>query len=171
VNPQTGATGGAFCANRTFTVVGTPSGGVWSKTGVITVTTPAGLVNTGSIAGIGNLTYTYTDANRCSNAITIASNVMICASKSVNGVGNEQPMTSAEFTMYPNPAKSKVNINIENIVGINNMIVTDIYGKVVKSQNLSLGTNIINTSKLSAGMYFVSIITSEGKQTKKLIIE
>ncbi len=170
INPQAGAPTGSFCANRTFTVVGTPSGGVWSKTGVINVTTPGGVVTTGNIVGAGTLKYTYTDANGCSNSRTMVGNVYVCAARGINTVDG-QLSTVNSFTMYPNPAKSQVSINVETLVGTSNIIVTDLYGKVVKSQTLSMGTNTINISKLSAGMYFVSIITSEGKQTKKLIIE
>ncbi len=169
VNPQAGAPTGSFCANKTFTVVGTPSGGVWSKTGVINVTTPAGVVSTGSVAGAGTLKYSYTDGNGCANSRTMSGNVYICAARGITI--NEKLETTNEFSMYPNPAKSQVSINVETLVGTSNIVVTDLYGKVVKSQTLSMGTNTINISKLTAGMYFVSIITSEGKQTKKLIIE
>ena len=170
VNPQAGAPTGSFCANRTFTVVGIPSGGVWSKTGPITVTTPAGVVTTGSAAGSGSIKYTYTDANGCVNSRTMVGNVYVCAAR---GIANtSEPLAiSNDFTMYPNPARSQVSINVETLVGTGNIIVTDLYGKVVKSQTLSMGTNTLNISKLSAGMYLVSIITNEGKQTKKLIIE
>jgi hypothetical protein len=170
VDPQAGAPTGSFCANRTFTLVGTPSGGVWSKTGPITVTTPAGVVTTGSAAGSGSINYTYTDANRCSNSRTMVGNVYVCAARGITNTNDPLKMSS-DFTMYPNPAKSQVNINIENLVGTSNMIVTDLYGKVVKSQTLSMGNNEIDVSRLSGGMYFVSVITSEGKTTKKLIIK
>jgi hypothetical protein len=150
--------------------VGTPSGGVWSKTGPITVTTPAGVVTTGSAAGSGSINYTYTDPNRCSNSRTMVGNVYVCAARGITNTNDPLKMSS-DFTMYPNPAKSQVNINIENLVGTSNMIVTDLYGKVVKSQTLSMGNNEIDVSRLSGGIYFVSVNTSEGKTTKKLIIK
>jgi hypothetical protein len=34
-----------------------------------------------------------------------------------------------------------------------------------------MGTNTINISSLSKGMYLVSVISSEGKTTKKLVVE
>ena len=34
-----------------------------------------------------------------------------------------------------------------------------------------MGTNTVDIAKLSKGMYFVSLITSEGKSTKKLVVE
>ena len=78
---------------------------------------------------------------------------------------------SNEFSMYPNPAKTFISINVNTLIGEGSIIVTDLYGKAVKTQALSMGTNTVNISNLNKGMYFVSTITSEGKTTKKLIVE
>jgi hypothetical protein len=45
------------------------------------------------------------------------------------------------------------------------------YGKTVKTQMLTLGTNTIDINNLSKGFYLVNIITIDGKKTKKLIVE
>ena len=170
-NPQTGP-GGSFCANKTFTVVGNPTGGVWSKTGVISVTTPGGVVSTGSVAGSGSLTYTYTDGFGCSNSRSIVSNVAICAGpRGVNTSSNDQVVGSNEFTMFPNPAKTFISLNLNTLTGAGSIVVTDLYGKQVKRQSLSMGSNTVDVANLSKGFYLVSIITEQGKTTKKLIVE
>ncbi len=169
VNPQTGAPAGSFCTNKTFTVVGTPTGGVWSKTGVISVTSPAGVVSTGSTPGAGSLTYTIT-VNGCSSSRTISGNVVSCAARGV--VDNSSlTMGNSQWTMYPNPAKSVININVETLVGSGKLLIIDYLGKLVKEQPLSMGTNTVNIANLNKGMYFVSTITTEGKTTKKLVVE
>ena len=173
VNPQKGA-GGAFCTNRIFTVVGTPASTVsraWSSNGVISVDASTGEVNTGNTIGAGTLTYTYTDANGCKNSRTIASTVTACAARGVNGANNNKQIISNEFTMYPNPAKSVININVETLVGAGSIVVVDMYGKQVKTQALSLGNNTVDIADLIKGFYFVSTITNEGKTTKKLVVE
>ena len=171
-NPQIGATGGAYCANRTFTVVGTPNGGAWSKTGVITVTSPGGVVNTGSVAGAASLTYTYTDANGCSNVKTMTAPIMVCpGGRNINGDEQLAMTNDNVFTIYPNPAHSLFNLNVKTLIGVGSIVVTDLYGKQVKTQPLSMGSNTIDVSNLSKGFYLVSIVTSEGKTTKKLIVE
>jgi hypothetical protein len=86
-------------------------------------------------------------------------------------MSNEQLAISNSFTIYPNPAKGFVNLNVETLVGLGSIVVTDLYGKSVKTQALSMGTNTVNISNLSKGMYFVSVVTSEGKTTKKLVVE
>jgi hypothetical protein len=73
--------------------------------------------------------------------------------------------------MYPNPAKSVVSLLVDKLIGTGSIVVTDLYGKTVKTQILSMGTNTIDIANLGKGMYFVSTITSEGKNTKKLIVE
>jgi hypothetical protein len=139
---------------------------------VISVTTPAGVINTGNIAGTGTLTYTFTNANGCSNSRTINGNVATCVLRGVNGGNNVQlTMDNGNWTIYPNPARSVISLNVNSLIGAGSIVVTDLYGKQVKVQSLSMGTNTIDVSSFAKGMYFVSTITSEGKTTKKLVVE
>jgi len=169
INPQKGAPTGGFCVGKTFEIVGTPSSpqGFWSSTGVVSITS-GGIVTINAV-GNGSVTYTYTNANGCSNSRTIIGNGYSCAARGVSI--NEKLETTNEFSMYPNPAKSVVNLQVDKLVGTGSIVITDLYGKAIKTQILSLGNNTINISTLSKGMYFVSMITSEGKTTKKLVVE
>ena len=168
-NPQRGAPTGAYCANRTFTVVGLPASTVasaWSTTGVLSVGATTGVVNTGNTPGASTLTYVYTDANGCTNSRTITGNVVGCASRGTNVQATTE--NAVDFTMYPNPATATININVETLVGAGSIVVTDLYGKQVKNQSLSLGNNTVNIANLSKGIYLVSTITTNGKTTKKI---
>ena len=174
VNPQRGAGGGNnYCSNRTFTVVGFPAGGVWSTTGVLTVNT-SGVVNTGSVTGAGTLTYTNI-INGCSNSRTIAGNIVGCSPRQTNGNNVSSTMANDimvdNIVLYPNPARSMVSLQISKLVGEGQIIITDLYGKKVKAQSLSLGKNDIETNKLCKGLYLVSIVTNQNIQTQKLVIE
>ena len=171
VNPQSGAVPTtAYCNNRTFTLAGNPTGGGWSSsnTAVITVTN-AGVVSTVGV-GTGSVIYTVT-TNGCSNSRSIVGNIVGCAARGMNGIENGKLKMENEFTMYPNPAHSFIRLNVNSLMGSGSIVVTDLYGKQVKTQNLSMGTNTIDVSTLSKGMYFVSTITNEGKTTKKLVVE
>ena len=170
-DPQRGAPRGSFCANRTFTVVGIPSGGLWSTTGNISVGSTTGIVTIGSAVGPGTITYRYTTPFGCSNSRTMIGSVFICASgREVNTV-DDQRLTAEQIRIYPNPAKNTVSIQIDKLITEGQIVITDLFGKQLKSQLLSIGKNNINISQFSAGMYFVSVMTIEGKTTKKLIIE
>jgi hypothetical protein len=166
-NPQLGAGGGLnFCANRTFSVVGTPTGGSWSSTGTASVNN-SGVVNLGAINGAGSLTYTYTNPNGCSSSRTITGFVVTCASRGITY--NE--IEEANFSIFPNPAKTFVNIKSDMFVNNASIVITSITGKQVKTQLLSLGDNRIDVSNLSKGIYLLSLITKDERKTQKLIIE
>jgi hypothetical protein len=165
VNPQTA---GGFCTNRTFTIVGIPSGGVWSRTGVINVSN-VGVVTTGNVAGLATLSYTFTNSNGCVNSRTFTTNVLTCASRGTN-VGLDDANSKFTYTLFPNPTKNVVNINVEKLVGSGKVIISNLFGKQIIFKNLGMGTNTIDVSTISKGCYLVSIITSDGTKTQKLII-
>ena len=169
-NPQAGAPTGSFCVGKVFTVVGTPNipAGAWTAAGFASIT--SGGVVTINAVGVGSIKYTYTNVNGCSNSRTMVGNGFTCAARGVNTVDG-QLSTVDGFTMYPNPAKGFINLNVETLIGKGSIVVTDLYGKTVKNQALSMGSNTVNISNLSKGFYLVSVITSEGKTTKKLVVE
>ncbi len=168
VNPQTTSVGGlvTFCKNRTFTVTGNPSGGSWSSTGVLTISN-AGVINTGNVVGGGSITYT--SAGGCGGSRTINANVATCAARGI--AGNQLSAFSNEWTIYPNPASKIVNLKIDRLAGNSTIIITDLLGKEVMQQKINNLVSSINIEALGKGIYFVSVITDEGKTTRKLIVE
>jgi hypothetical protein len=167
-SPQLGAPTGGFCVGKVFGVVGTPNvpAGTWSATGFASITSGGVVSVVGT--GAGSIKYTYTSAAGCSNSRTMSGTGYTCVRR---GVVDGHLSTVNDFTMYPNPAKGLINLNVETLVGAGSIVVTDLYGKTVKTQALSMGTNTVDIANLSKGMYFVSTITNEGKTTKKLIVE
>lgn len=160
--------GANFCANKTFSLVGTPSGGTWSSVGTCTVNATNGLVNTGASASTGNrVTYTYTDANSCVGSRSITGNIVVCSSRGVNNV----PNTVVDYVLYPNPAKTVINLKMESVISNGFVSISDLYGKKQISQTLSIGVNVIDVSKLSKGMYLITITNNNENNTQKLIIE
>jgi hypothetical protein len=156
-----------YCTNKIFTLVGNPIGGVWSSTGVITITNPNGTVNTGNVVGIGSVTYTYTNNKGCNNSRTIIGTIVTCASR---GIVNEKQETSGYFVMYPNPAKTFISLKINLLFGAATIVITDLYGKEVKRQVVNGKLQVVNVEDLSKGIYFVSVVTIEGKITEKLVV-
>ncbi len=77
-----------------------------------------------------------------------------------------------KFSLYPNPAKDILNVNISANLINPEIKITDIIGKTVECAPLKTQKNQINIAKLNAGIYFVSFI-SDGKiiNTKKLIVK
>jgi hypothetical protein len=85
----------------------------------------------------------------------------------IESTASSESFNSNVFSIYPNPTTSVLNISNNNNVEIKNISVTDINGRIVKSQAGSLTQ--INVSDLNAGVYFVTIEAAEGKTTKKFI--
>jgi len=157
----------AFCQNKTFGLVGSPIGGTWSSTNTAVVTvTNQGVAYTAGI-GTGEVIYTVSNTNGCSRSYNTVGNVVACTPRGVNA----NQTIEQSFTIFPNPAKSLTSLMIDKLTGEGKIIVTDLYGKQVKTQAITIGKNSIDVSKLSKGMYFVSVITTEEKITKKLIVE
>jgi hypothetical protein len=167
INPQRGP-GGSFCNSRTFTLVGTPAGGVWtsSNPSVITINSITGEAATIGV-GSGSITYAYA-VSGCSNSRTIVGNVVNCATP--RGIV-ENEIIDKGFLLFPNPAKTQVKLQLENITANADVIITDVFGKTVKKQVINIGTNNIDVSNLAKGLYFVSVHTNESVFSKKLIIE
>lgn len=82
------------------------------------------------------------------------------------------------FSIYPNPAKDYILINFSILENADfEITIQDIQGKTVKklhkSKNTSAGIYQMdyNISDLNTGVYFVTILSSKGKITRKLIVE
>ncbi len=80
----------------------------------------------------------------------------------INGI---QEMGEVPFSLYPNPAKEQININI-NLKNFH-IAICSIVGQVLLSQN---DTKSIDISSLAAGSYFISI-TADGIKTNKKFIK
>ncbi|WP_370480308.1 T9SS type A sorting domain-containing protein [Tamlana flava] len=71
------------------------------------------------------------------------------------------------FSMYPNPAKNILNIQLKSGLQLKQV---NIYN--IQSQYLySVKSNKIDTQNLNTGIYFVEIDTNKGKSAKKLVVK
>ncbi|WP_282042153.1 T9SS type A sorting domain-containing protein [Winogradskyella flava] len=74
---------------------------------------------------------------------------------------------SLKFSIYPNPTRDQFIIHLDNLSDLQNVTVYNNLGQLV----LTSKEGIINTSKLSSGLYAVKVETTKGKGSKNLIIE
>lgn len=88
----------------------------------------------------------------------------------------DRPVASTEsffknnFTVYPNPADNFLNVNVKNGVTVNEVALTDLNGRIVKTISSSFDSNLeINVSDLSAGVYMLTIKTNEGVGNSKFV--
>lgn len=76
-----------------------------------------------------------------------------------------------DANMYPNPARNRLNIELKDAI-INSISIVDLKGSVLLKESQHKTSKVtLNTSALSAGIYFVKIDSEKGIATKKLIIK
>jgi len=88
----------------------------------------------------------------------------------IGGVAGLDKNLAAKLAVYPNPTSSFINIsNGENIL-LNDVQITDINGRTVKSLKLNgVSETQINVSELSSGVYMMNISSDMGTTTKKIV--
>lgn len=144
---------------------GSPTGGIYSGTGVA-----AGSFDP-SVAGVGSfpITYTLTDTNSCTNSASSSISVQDCT-------GIEENLSSSEVSVYPNPTLGSFNIFIDN-VNFDELYISifDIQGKEVftsEDKNVSGAYNKqINLEDISKGVYYIKLSTGSEVKVQKLIIQ
>lgn len=98
----------------------------------------------------GTYYVTVIDSNGCSasDSVTVSN---------ISGIFSDR--SKLHFKVYPNPASDLTTIELSNELNNGYLRLTDVSGKLVKQLAIS-GTNKIqiNTSRLDAGIYFVSIL-------------
>jgi len=134
-----------------------------------TVTSPSFTIST---FGSFSATLQVTNAggiNTIVNAITTTT----CDNVSIKEVNNQLGVVS----IFPNPTASEVTLKITaNVATSLNVMITDVAGKVVavpvQNQSILAGENnlSINANNLNNGIYFVTITSSNGKETVKLVV-
>lgn len=71
-------------------------------------------------------------------------------------VGINETGAIKSINMYPNPASSIVNIVIPSEVAAQNIIISDVTGKAIKTVNNVSGTKVIGLDGLATGNYVVT---------------
>jgi hypothetical protein len=84
-------------------------------------------------------------------------------------VANLDEISSADFSVYPNPASEVININSSKMLNAT-ISVTDLTGKVVKTTTINGLTASVNTSGLNNGIYYVTITNGNSTSTQKVVI-
>jgi hypothetical protein len=148
-------------------LTGTPSGGVFNGTGMVSnyfEPSEAGL-------GTHGIAYIYSDGNGCIGSDAQCTTVDI----SVNIGGSSIGTDGGIIDVYPNPSNGIYSITVDGIDGIINMIVYDSRGREVITESMvANGQKTIQNIDLgnyANGVYTLSIRTGKGTTTQKLVKE
>src|SRR5690554_3598441 len=70
-----------------------------------------------------------------------------------------------DFHLYPNPATDVLNISLDDNLILEKVTIYNNLGQVVKTSKDAA----VNVGNIASGVYFVEVITNQGKATKKVI--
>lgn len=132
-----------------------PGGGIYSGNYVTNGEFQPTLTSLGSFL----ITYTYTDTNECTSAISQHVIIKDCIEKSI---------VVSDYLIYPNPAKEVVTVYYnEKYTELN---LFDETGKVVYTKTLSTEENKIevDVTHYSAGIYTIQFISESEKNSVKI---
>ncbi len=91
----------------------------------------------------------------------------------VSNVGIDDLNNNNQISIYPNPAKDLLYIDIGTLKVADNLIITitDLNGKIMFREDVKDTISEIDVSTFKPSLYFVEIRTSENSKKLKLIIE
>jgi len=73
------------------------------------------------------------------------------------------------FTLYPNPAKDVLNIQVKQDVAINSVEIYNQLGQIVMATTNAI--NSVDVANLASGTYFVKVNTEKGSANEKFVKE
>ena len=73
--------------------------------------------------------------------------------------------------VYPNPAEDKATISVSNVANATKIVVSDMQGRIILSDEMSESTYELNTSNYASGVYYIRIISGNAVNTQKLIVK
>jgi hypothetical protein len=156
----------AFCNNSGSVdlIGGIPLGGVYSGGGVSN-----GSFNpTTAGSGLHPITYTYTDANGCSNSSSAVFEVAVCT-----GV---ETFAQPVLEVRPNPMESSTFVSLKNYVGSDsqfNLLLMDATGRKVFEKRISAEViregYLLQIPDLACGTYLLMLNNSNYTTVKRLV--
>lgn len=89
----------------------------------------------------------------------------------VNFTLNSDDFALSQFKMYPNPAKSSVNLSFPDGFEKFNIKIYDQWGRIINEFSTNDKNFTFNASNYSSGSYIVKVETNENSFSKILIVE
>jgi thiol-disulfide isomerase/thioredoxin len=122
--------------------------------------------NTSSTTDDGNVTITYGG-----QTLATVAGATIGSSKSVNfcvpSVGVDPNSLEGKLMVYPNPATTEINVaNAQNAT----IQLIDMLGNVLYTKTSVSDNEIVSTSQLVNGTYFVKVTTSNESVSRKIVV-
>ncbi|MCW5908915.1 MAG: T9SS type A sorting domain-containing protein [Chitinophagales bacterium] len=150
----------AICVNALPLALtgGSPVGGSFSGTGI------SGSEFIPSVAGVGQhtITYTYTDANNCSNTATETIIVSDCTGLS--------DISGESVSVFPNPSNGKFEVIVASVEQNVTLKLFDMSGELIYAEALQHTHNVVELAWLAKGVYTIQIAGANSIYFGKVVI-
>jgi hypothetical protein len=73
--------------------------------------------------------------------------------------------------IYPKPADDKATISVSGIAAGAKIVVSDMQGRIIMSDDMIEANYDLNVSNYAAGVYYIRIISGNTVSTQKLIVK
>lgn len=103
----------------------------------------------------------FNGANNASNCYTLR--------VQLGTASRTEELITEKVIIFPNPVTSKVNIRIDNLQGMADIRVFDMYGKLVRQQRSATVNTEMDLSKLAAGIYLIRVKNGDKETTLKVV--
>ncbi len=141
-----------------LTLTATPSGGVFSGTGVT-----SNIFNPSVGAGNYPITYSVNASGSCAVSQTQTISVMVCS-------GIDEQNKTNELVVFPNPTTTDITVKSDSY--INFILIYDYSGKLVKIIEANALETMVDMSVLAKGFYSLTITMNDHSQkTVKVVKE
>lgn len=149
-------------------VNGTPSAVGATQLGTdITITGATYTLQTITFTAITAGTYYFIFNNATPIVATVTS--LRLDSVSMTSVLGTNDFLSSNFSVFPNPVKNVINFSNDANAVVSLVEMTDLNGRVIKSQKVNATEGQISVSELATGMYMMKITTDQGVAVKKIV--
>jgi len=102
-------------------------------------------------------------------ATTAAATTMRFDTVNITSVLGTNDFLSSNFSVFPNPVKNVINFSNNANAVVSLVEMTDLNGRVIKSQKVNATEGQISVSDLATGMYMMKITTDQGVAVKKIV--
>jgi hypothetical protein len=103
----------------------------------------------------------FNGANNASNCYTLR--------VQLGTASRTEELITEKVIVFPNPVTSKVNIRIDNLQGMADIRVFDMYGKLVRQQRSATVNTEMDLSKLAAGIYLIRVKNGDKETMLKVV--
>jgi len=142
--------------------------GVYTSTAGLVIDAASGVINLGtSTVGSYNVKFTSTASATADVAASSGCSEVFRQSITLVNCAGIEEVTSANFTVYPNPANDVVTVSLaDNTNG--SIVLTSADGKVIETRNFTNSSvESFDVKSLTSGVYFFQV----GNTTQKVIIK